>query len=109
MRQLLTHYTEWTLLPELFGSSHFQNKGCLVSFYYYQYFVEISELNANSVYPDQTPRSAASDLGHLCLSSSLLWDIRLKWVTKKAILKDKNSEATLKGKNLLSEGAFAFR
>ena len=25
-------------------------------------FVEISELNANSVDPDQTPRSAASDL-----------------------------------------------
>ena len=27
----------------------------------------ISELNANSVYPDQTPHSAASDLGLHCL------------------------------------------
>ena len=29
---------------------------------------------ANSVDPDQTPRSAASDLGLHCLSMSLLWD-----------------------------------
>ena len=37
-------------------------------------------LNANSVDLDQTPRSAASDLGLYCLSMSLLWDARLKWV-----------------------------
>ena len=43
-------------------------------------FVEISELNANSVEPDQTPRSAASDLDLQCLPVSLLWDARLKWV-----------------------------
>ena len=36
-------------------------------------------LNANSVDLDQTPRSAASDLGLHCLSMSLLWDARL-WV-----------------------------
>ena len=30
-------------------------------------FVETSVLNANSVDPDQTPRSAASDLGLHCL------------------------------------------
>ena len=36
-------------------------------------FVEISELKANSV-------SAAFDLGLHCLSTSLLWDARLKWV-----------------------------
>ena len=35
-------------------------------------FVEISELSANSVDPDQTPRSAASDLGIHCLPMSLL-------------------------------------
>ena len=40
----------------------------------------MSELNANSVNPDQTPRSAASDLGLHCLPMSLLWDVRLKWV-----------------------------
>ena len=43
-------------------------------------FVEISETNANSVDRDQTPRSAASDLGLHCLPVSLLWDARLKWV-----------------------------
>ena len=41
-------------------------------------FVEVCELNANSVDPDQTPRSAASDLGLHCLSMSFLWDARLK-------------------------------
>ena len=35
-------------------------------------FVEISEFNANSVDPDQTPRSAASDLGLYFLQMSLL-------------------------------------
>ena len=43
-------------------------------------FVEISELNANSVDPDQTPRSAASDLGLHCLPMSHLWETRLIWV-----------------------------
>ena len=33
-------------------------------------FVEISELNANSVDPDQTPRPVASDLGLQCLPVS---------------------------------------
>ena len=37
-------------------------------------------LNANSVDPDQTPRSAASDLGLHCLPMSLLLDARLKLV-----------------------------
>ena len=36
--------------------------------------------NANSVDPDQTPRSALSDLRQHCLLMSLLWDARLKWV-----------------------------
>ena len=43
-------------------------------------FVEIPELNANTVDPDQMPRSAASDLGLHCLPMFLLWDARLKWV-----------------------------
>ena len=42
--------------------------------------MEISVFYANSVDPDQTPRSAASDLGLHCLPLSLLWDARLKWV-----------------------------
>ena len=46
-------------------------------------FVDISELNANIVDPDQTPRSAASDLDLHCLLVSLLWDARLIWVKRK--------------------------
>ena len=41
-------------------------------------FLENSKLNANSVDPDQTPRSVASDLGLHCLPTSLLWSARLK-------------------------------
>ena len=40
----------------------------------------ISELDANSVDPDQTPSSAASDLGLQCLSMPLLRDARHEWV-----------------------------
>ena len=40
----------------------------------------ILEFNANSVDPDQTPRSAASDPGLHCLPMSILWDARLKGV-----------------------------
>ena len=50
------------------------------------YFVEIHVLNANSADPDQTPRSAASDLGLHCLLMSHLWDARLKWVNYKEYL-----------------------
>ena len=42
-------------------------------------FIGVSELNANSVDPDQTPRSAASDLGLHCLPMSLLRDAGLIW------------------------------
>ena len=40
-----------------------------------QCFTEISVFNANSVDPDQTPHSAASDLGLHCLPMSLLWNL----------------------------------
>ena len=45
--------------------------------------VENSDFKVNSVDPDQTPHSAASDLGLHCLPMSLLWDARLKWVKRK--------------------------
>ena len=48
-------------------------------------FIEIPVFNANSVDRDQTPRSAASDLGLHCLSMSLLGDARLKWVNNYSI------------------------
>ena len=43
-------------------------------------FVEIVVFNANIVDLDQTPRSAASDLGLHCLPMSLLLDAMNKWV-----------------------------
>ena len=42
-------------------------------------FEEISEVNADSVDPDQM-HSAASDLGLHCSPVSRLWDASLKWV-----------------------------
>ena len=42
----------------------------------------MSELKANSVGPDQMPRSAASELGLHCLPMSLLWNARRKWVKR---------------------------
>ena len=77
---LLTHlcrvdYSTLTLRTGQFPISGVS--GCFLSL---SYFLEISELNANSVDPDQTLRSAASDLGLYCLPRSLLWDLRLKWV-----------------------------
>ena len=41
---------------------------------------KMDKLFANSEDPDQTPRSAASDLGLHCLSISFLGVSRLQWV-----------------------------
>ena len=49
-------------------------------------FIEMPVINANSVDPDQTPRSAASDLGLHCLPMSHLWDARNKWVNNQNFL-----------------------
>ena len=38
------------------------------------HFIRMHILHANSVDPDQTPRSVASDLGLHCLPMSLLWE-----------------------------------
>ena len=73
-------YAEWNLLHSLFGLFHFRYKGVWLVFNNI-IFIEIPVFNANSVDPDQTPRSVASDLGLHCLPMSLLWDARLKWVT----------------------------
>ena len=43
-----------------------------------KYFIQIPVFNANIVNPDQTPRSAASDLGLHCLQISFLWDASQK-------------------------------
>ena len=49
-------------------------------------FYRIFVFNLNSEDPDQTPRTAASDLGLHCLPMSLLWDARYNWVKKSRIL-----------------------
>ena len=54
------------------GQVHLLYKESLVGFHLLPYFEEISVLNANSVDPDRTPRSAASDQGLQCLTISLL-------------------------------------
>ena len=53
-------------LNGLFHPVFFPIAGFLVSFYYNCVFCEIQVFNANSVDPDQTPRSVASDLGLHC-------------------------------------------
>ena len=45
-------------------------------------FIEIPVLNADNVDPDQTPRSAASDLGLHCLPMPLVWDARYAIVNR---------------------------
>ena len=59
-------------------------------------FYKNSVLNANSVDPGQTPRSAASDLGLHCLQMSLLLDARHKWVRKRTGL-DVSATSNLNG------------
>ena len=64
-----------------------------VFFYYYYYFhisemsmfCRNSELNANSMDPDQMPRSAASYLGLHYLPMSLLWTLSLNVLTKSCL------------------------
>ena len=48
--------------------------------------IEILVLNANSLDPDKTPRSVASNQGQHCLPISLLWDARHKWVKNRTLL-----------------------
>ena len=63
------------LLSQLFGQVHFIYTECLVCLII-TVIVGISELNANSIDADQTPRSAAFDLGLHRLPVSLLWGAR---------------------------------
>ena len=49
-------------------------------------FIEILVINANSVDPDQTPRSVASDLGLHSLPVTILGFTRLKLVKKNVVV-----------------------
>ena len=61
-------------------TSPFPISGVSVLFSVLSVVIEISLCNANCEDPDQTPHSAASDLGLHCLSMSFIWDCRHKWV-----------------------------
>ena len=50
---------------------------CVWLFFNIVMFIEISNLNANSVDPNSI---GSDDLGLHCLPMFLLWDARLKWV-----------------------------
>ena len=50
----------------------------------------MAKSSANSGHPDQTPRSAASNLGPHCLLITLLGVSRLQWVNR-----DATADATL--------------
>ena len=69
-----------------FLDQSFSNSRVCGSFLLLSCFIAIRVLNANRVDPDQTPRSAASDLGLLCLLMSVLWDARHKWVKESSSL-----------------------
>ena len=75
----LTHLCLVDSSIQIFGHVHFLYRG-VWQFYLLPCFVEISELYANNVDPDQMPHSVESDLGLHCLPMSLLWDARHKWV-----------------------------
>ena len=48
--------------------------------------------------PDQTPQIVASDRGLHCLQMSLLWDAKLKWVKKTALLLKLTNTACFRNK-----------
>ena len=54
-----------------------------VSVFIVTMFYSNSVINANRVEPNQTPRSAASDMGLHCLPVSILGDARHKWINSK--------------------------
>ena len=50
-----------------FSTSFWRGPVCLVCILLLSFILEIPILNANSVYPDHRPHSAASDIGQHCL------------------------------------------
>ena len=75
-------YTGWVDLRfnPLMPSQFFYLVHCL--FLILHFIVNVRVLKANSVAQDQTPRSAASDLGLNSLPTSLLWDAKQIWVKR---------------------------
>ena len=73
----LTHLCRMDFHTTALWTGPLSKEGCLITFIK-PCFREIYVFNANLLDPDQTPRSAASDLGLHCLPMSLLWDARHK-------------------------------
>ena len=73
------------------GRSISDISGVWLGFIITMFYRKACYLNANTVDPDQTPRSAASDRGLHCLPVFFFLDARLKWVKKKE--EDSLSEA----------------
>ena len=74
-------------------------------------FIEIHAFNAKSEDPDQTPCSAAFDLGLHCLPMSILWDARHKWVEGKyceIVLFPFQKRFIVKGRTILPSGVNSF-
>ena len=63
-------------------TSPFLTEGLSTKFLFLKSFLDIRVSNTNSAYPDQTPRTAASDLGLHCLPICLLWDARHRIISE---------------------------
>ena len=75
----LTHICLMDLPILINWTSIFHSRGVWCNFSFLFYF-ELIFLLADSEDPDQTPRSAASDLGLHCLTMSQKWDAMIIWV-----------------------------
>ena len=64
---------------------HFQFQGCLVYFFFMFILFRIEIPFSKQWRPDQTSRSAASDLGLQWLPMSQKWDARLIWLNEASI------------------------
>ena len=76
--QISTHLCRVESSTLTFRQVHFLEEGESDCFLLLQYFIKFHAFDANSVEPDLTPCSAASDLGLHYLPMSLLWDTRHK-------------------------------
>ena len=77
---LINPFTPNGLFYFNFSDRSISNRRSSDSFFIIKIFYRIPVFFANSVDPDQTPQTAASDLGLHCLPMSLLRDARQKWI-----------------------------
>ena len=80
MLQSLTHLCRADTTAATHGTVPFPLEGVSGWFVLLLCFKVIPLVIVNSIGPDQTPRSAASDLDLYCLPMSISCDARRKWV-----------------------------